>query len=116
MNSKDIFISLPILLKKLKLNVFKDLLRIEFPNGKEFVYVKNLNQIYENIADLDFSQILESSNDEFRQIYSDILSLKNRIKSLGNLKVIITFEGRNINKNDALHGKEVFLCKVCFRK
>jgi hypothetical protein len=99
------------IIKKIKLNIFKDLLKIEHINTKKMIFRQTLNSIYENIADLNFNQIYESSNEEFRSLYAEILSLKNRIKFMSNIKLEIMFEERSYNKGDSEHYKEFFFVR-----
>ena len=50
-------------IKKYKINLFKDILKIESIENKD-VIKKNLAQVYENIALINFNLMQNSSNDD----------------------------------------------------
>ena len=86
-------------IKKYKINLFKDILKIEGLDNKDYIK-KNLAQVYENIALINFNLMQNSSNEEFTKTYRQIKEIqKNVLKNL-NSCLICMIEKREIPKNN----------------
>ena len=87
-------------IKKYKINMFRDILKIENTNNKN-VIKKSLIQIYENIADLNFELMQNNSNEEFSKTYKNIKSLQTKISSKNNkIIVVCQLEKKDLYKNE----------------
>ena len=90
---------LPII-KRYKINVFRDILKIENTNNKS-VIKKSLMQIYENIADLNFELMQNNTNEEFSKIYKNIKQLQGKIlQKNGSINVVCQLEKKTVPKNE----------------
>lgn len=88
------------IIKKYKINIFRDILKIENTNNKS-VIKKNLIQIYENITDLTFELMQNNSNEEFSKTYKNIKSLQTKISSKNNkIIVVCQLEKKDLYKNE----------------
>jgi hypothetical protein len=86
-------------IKKYKINLFKDILKIEGLDNKDYIK-KNLAQVYENIALINFNLMQNSSNEEFTKTYKQIKEIqKNVLKNL-NSYLICSIERRKIKKSE----------------
>ena len=85
-------------IKKYKINLFKDILKIESIDNKNIIR-KNLSQIYENIAFLNFSIMQNSSNEEFSKTFKKIKEIQKLIFHNLNSYLICFIEKREIQKN-----------------
>ena len=86
-------------IKKYKVNLFKDILKIESIENKDLIK-KNLAQVYENIAIINFNLMQNYSNEEFTKTYKKIKEIqKNVLKNL-NSNLICMIEKREIPKNN----------------
>ena len=89
------------IIKKFKINLFKDILKVENIEIKDTIK-KNLVQIYENIEELNISLMHNNSNEEFSQSYKQIKKMQKEIIKK-NTELICNFEEREIPKNEKLY-------------
>ena len=87
------------IIKKYKINLLKDILKIESIEGKD-IFKKNLYQIYENISSLNFNLMQNLSEEEYSKNYKKIKEIQK--KSLKNLYSSLTcfIEKRQMPKNN----------------
>ena len=86
-------------LKKYKINFFKDILKIEKPEDKEIIK-KNLNLVYENIIELNFGLMQNSSNEEFTKSYKLLKEIQSKIIK------------NNVNINNNSNYKAELICNL----
>ena len=92
-------------LKKYKINFFKDILKIEKPEEKDIIK-KNLNLVYENIIELNFGLMQNSSNEEFTKSYKLLKEIQSKIIKNNNnnlnykAELICNLEERELLKNE----------------
>ena len=86
-------------LKKYKINLFKDILKIEGFGDKE-IFKKNLAQVYENIALINFNIMQNSSNEEFTKTYKRIKEIQTLIFRNINSNLICMIEKREMAKSN----------------
>ena len=96
-------------LRKYKINLLKDILKIENVEGKDTIR-KNLAQIYEHIAELNFSLMQNSSNEEFAKPYKEIKKFQKEILKNIQTNLICNFEDRELAKNDKKFKQYYFVC------
>ena len=96
-------------IKKYKINLFKDILKIEGLENKDYIK-KNLAQVYENIAIINFNLMQNSSNEEFTKTYKQIKEIqKNVLKNL-NSYLICSIEKREMKKSEKEMKYYYFIC------
>ena len=95
------FFCIPLnVIKKYKINIFRDMLKIENTVGRT-VIKKSLFQIYENIADLNFELMQNNSSEDFSMTYKKIKQLQSKIVTKGNnINVVCQLEKKELYKNE----------------
>ena len=96
-------------IKKYKVNLFKDILKIENIRERDIIK-KNLAQVYENIAELNFNLMQNSSNEEFSRPYKKIKKLQKEILRNINTNLICNYEERELAKNEREFKQYYFVC------
>ena len=96
-------------IKKYKINLFKDILKIENIEGKDTIK-KNLAQVYQNISELNFSLMQNNSNEEFAKSYKEIKKLQKEILRNINTNLICNYEERELAKNEKEFKQYYFVC------
>lgn len=87
-------------IKKFKINMFRDILKIENLNNKNIIK-KNMIQIYENIADLSFELMQNSSSEEFARTYRHIKQIQSKLHNKKTpIFVVCQLEPREYWKNE----------------
>ena len=96
-------------IKKYKINLIKDILKIENIDGREIIK-KNLSQVYENIANLNFNLMQNSSNEEFTKTYKHIREIQKHVLKNINSYLVCINEEREIPKNNREMKNYYFIC------
>ena len=96
-------------IKKYKINLFKDILKIEGLENKDYIK-KNLAQVYENIAIINFNLMQNSSNEEFTKTYKQIKEIQKNVLKNINSYLICSIERREIKKSEKEMKYYYFIC------
>jgi hypothetical protein len=86
-------------IKKYKINLFKEILKIENIENRDMIK-KNLAQIYENIASLNFNIMQNSSNEEFTKIYKKIKEYQTQILGCVNSNLVCMIKKREVTRKN----------------
>ena len=96
-------------IRKYKLNLFKDILKIEYMENKKIIK-KNLAQVFDNISFLSYNLMQNSSNEEFSNIYKKIKDLQKLVLEKINSNLLCFIEKRELDKNKKETKNYFFVC------